>query len=49
MFSYEFCDISKNTFFTELIWTTASKCSNFETNFPKNENFFLKTAVPFFS
>ena len=25
MFSYEFCEISKNTFFTEHLWTTASK------------------------
>ena len=49
MFSCEFCDISKNTFFTEHIWTTASKYSNFEKNFPKNENILLKTAVPFFS
>ena len=24
MFSYEFCEISKNTFFTEHLWTTAS-------------------------
>ena len=24
MFSYEFCEISKNTIFTEQIWTTAS-------------------------
>ena len=23
MFSYEFCDISKNTLFTENLWTTA--------------------------
>ena len=25
VFSCEFCEISKNTFFTEYIWTTASK------------------------
>ena len=25
VFSCEFCEISKNTFLTELIWTTASK------------------------
>ena len=25
VFSYEFCEISKNTFFTEHLWTTASK------------------------
>ena len=25
MFSCEFCEISKNTFFTEHLWTTASK------------------------
>ena len=24
MFSFEFCEISKNTFFTEHLWTTAS-------------------------
>ena len=24
VFSYEFCEISKNTFFTEHLWTTAS-------------------------
>ena len=24
VFSYEFCEISKNTFFTERLWTTAS-------------------------
>ena len=24
MFSYEFCEISKNTFFTEHLWTIAS-------------------------
>ena len=24
LFSYKFCEISKNTFFTEHIWTTAS-------------------------
>ena len=34
MFSYEFCGISKNTFFTEHLWTTASEvlliiCNNF--------------------
>ena len=28
MFSCEFCQISKNTFFTEHLWTTASR--NFE-------------------
>ena len=26
VFSYEFCEISKNTFFTEHVWTTASDC-----------------------
>ena len=25
MFSCEYCEISKNTFFTEYLWTTASK------------------------
>ena len=25
MFPYEFCEISKNTFFAELVWATASK------------------------
>ena len=25
-FSCEFCEISKNTFFTEHLWTTASVC-----------------------
>ena len=25
VFSYEFCEISKNTFFTEHFWATASK------------------------
>ena len=25
LFSCEFCEISKNTFFTEYLWTTASK------------------------
>ena len=25
LFSCEFCEISKNTFFTEHLWTTASK------------------------
>ena len=25
VFSYDFCEISKNTFFTEHFWTTASK------------------------
>ena len=25
MFSYEFCEISKNTFFAEHVWATASK------------------------
>ena len=25
MFSSEFCEISKNTFFEEYLWTTASK------------------------
>ena len=25
VFSCEFCDISKNTFFTEHLWTTASE------------------------
>ena len=26
MFSCEFCEIFKNTFFTEHLWTTASEC-----------------------
>ena len=26
VFSCEFCEISKNTFFTEHLWTTASNC-----------------------
>ena len=26
MYSCEFCEISKNTFFTEHLWTTASSC-----------------------
>ena len=26
-FSCEFCEISKNTFFTEQLWTTASACN----------------------
>ena len=25
LFSYEFCEISKNTFFTEHLWETASE------------------------
>ena len=29
VFSCEFCEISKNTFFTEHLWTTASATSNF--------------------
>ena len=28
VFSYEFCEISKNTFFTEHAWTTASYLTN---------------------
>ena len=28
VFSSEFCEISKNNFFTEHLWTTASKCSH---------------------
>ena len=27
VFSCKFCEISENTFFTEHLWTTASKCS----------------------
>ena len=27
MFSCEFCEIFRNTFFTEPLWTTASVCS----------------------
>ena len=32
VFSYEFCEIFKNTFFTEHLWTTASDggCSCFQ-------------------
>ena len=26
IFSYEFCEISKNTYFTEHLWATASSC-----------------------
>ena len=26
VFTCEFCEISKNTFFTEQLWATASKC-----------------------
>ena len=29
MFSCEFCEISKNTFFTEHLWTTASEFLSF--------------------
>ena len=29
MFSYEFCEISKNTFFTEYLWETASDSVSF--------------------
>ena len=29
VFSCEFCEISKNTFFTEHLWTTASSCRSF--------------------
>ena len=28
VFSCEFCEISKNTFFTEHLWTTPSECRN---------------------
>ena len=28
VFSCEFCEISKNTFFTEYVWATASKAGN---------------------
>ena len=31
LFSYEFCEISKNTFFTEHLWATASKTSKIQT------------------
>ena len=34
VFSYEFCKISKNTFFTELFWTTASVCKSNEKHDP---------------
>ena len=29
VFSCEFCEISKNTFFTEHLWTTASEAAEF--------------------
>ena len=30
MFSCEFCEISKNTFFTEHLWTTASEYTTYK-------------------
>ena len=30
VFSFEFCEISKNTVFTEHVWTTASNCDEME-------------------
>ena len=38
MFSCEFCKISKNEFFTEHIWTTASETSNDDINIDTLEN-----------
>ena len=32
VFSCEFCEISKNTFLTEHLWTTASKASHLNNN-----------------
>ena len=35
VFSCEFCEIPKNTFFTEHLWTTASRNSKYEWSVPK--------------
>ena len=40
MFFFEFCEISKNTFFTEHIWATAS-----EEHLPTAASGFLETAL----
>ena len=36
VFSCEFCEISKNTFFTEHLWTTASRKHDFAHRFLNN-------------
>ena len=44
MFSFEFCEISKNYFFTEHLWTTPSEAfQNQKRNEEKEFLFFLKT------
>ena len=40
MFSYEFCEISKNTFFTEHFWATAPNNST-----APNDIFYLKFEI----
>ena len=42
MFSYEFCEISKSTFFTEHVWASASRF--WKSNF--NIEFRIKGSVP---
>ena len=41
VFSCEFCEISKNTFFTEHLWTTVSEWKNFECLYVSNEAKFV--------
>ena len=41
VFSCEFCEISKNTFFTEHLWTTASKMNDLKIILGVPDNFFV--------
>ena len=42
VFSYEFCEIPKNTFFTEHIWMTASSFPNVEAHLRPCQIFMMK-------
>ena len=44
VFSCEYCEISRNTFFTENLWTTASKNWNYD-NFGESTAFILRTLL----